>query len=201
MKSSLFCTEQSIVLASASPRRQQFLQDLGLDFTICTADIDETPHAGESAPDFAKRMALEKAREATKHVDRHAWVIGADTVVVLNDEILGKPRDDRDALHMLTRLSGKQHKVVSGCALLCKHQEIVETLLAETIVIFHDFSEEILKSYIRTGEVRDKAGAYAIQGIGSFLVKEIHGSCTNVIGLPVNKLVQMLLANRVIRPV
>ncbi len=195
----LFRNLHPLVLASASPRRQQFLRDLGLDFLVRPAAIDETPLAGETPEEFARRMAEAKA-EAVAPGHRQAFVIGADTLVSLDGAILGKPADSRDALAMLTRLQGRTHRVITGLGIRCLDQGLHHATVTVTAVRFATFPTEVLAAYVRTGEPMDKAGAYGIQGRGGFLVQGIEGSCSNVIGLPVNTLVSLLLRHRAIAP-
>lgn len=198
MNRQMFSTIHKLILASSSPRRQQFLLDLGLEFTVITADIDETPLHGESPNVFALRMAKAKANSAAT-TNPTSWVIGADTVVTLQDDtILGKPANETEALNMLQQLNNTTHRVMTGLCLCCLDMGIEKSLVAKTDVTFMDVPEKALKAYVQTGEPLDKAGAYGIQGLGSFLVKSINGSCTNVIGLPVSRLISMLLANNVI---
>ena len=194
----MFSTFQKLILASSSPRRHQFLHNLGIEFTVVTAELDETPVPGEPPDTFAKRMAREKAFVVgSAHPD--SWVIGADTVVTLEDgTILGKPANEEDAINMLRKLNNTSHRVFTGLCLCCESEKIKTTIIDSTDVAFMDTPLQILERYVRTGEPLDKAGAYGIQGIGSFLVKSINGSCTNVIGLPVSKLIAMLLHNRII---
>ncbi|MBN8231621.1 septum formation inhibitor Maf [Corallococcus macrosporus] len=176
------------VLASASPRRKDLLAQLGLRFTVAAADIDETPMAGEIARNYVHRLAVEKARTvATRHPD--AWVLAADTTVALGAELLGKPRDAAEAREMLTRLSGQVHEVFTGIAVAGRAQasEVVRTQ-----VTFRTLSTEEIAWYAETGEPLDKAGAYAIQGKGGFLVQGIEGSPSNVIGLPLGETLALL---------
>jgi len=196
----MFTTLQPLILASASPRRQQFLRGLGLDFSVITADIDEIPLPGESPESFALRMARVKACTVARS-NPGRWVIGADTVVTLQDgTILGKPADEEEAMVMLRRLSNATHRVLTGMCLICLDKDRERSLVEVTDVTFADVPEKILLAYVRTGEPLDKAGAYGIQGLGSFLVESINGSCTNVIGLPVSRLVSLLLAELIIEP-
>jgi septum formation protein len=198
MKRAMFKTRQQLILASSSPRRQRFLRNLGIEFTIITADIDETPIIGEAPDTFARRMAQAKAG-AVARAKPHCWVIGADTVVTLPDgTILGKPTNEDEAATMLALLNNTTHRVMTGMCLCCLEQDIETTLVETTEVTFMDVPEQALKAYIQSGEPLDKAGAYGIQGLGSFLVRSINGSCTNVIGLPVNRLVQLLLEHNII---
>jgi septum formation protein len=195
----MFKTCKPLILASASPRRQQFLTDLGLTFTCLPADIDETPKTGETPIALALRLALAKA-ETIAELHPQAYVIGSDTVVTLNNRILGKPADATHALDILSSLQGKTHQVITGLSLTCLQDNCSENLSKTTNVTFTNFSDSILRAYIRTGEPMDKAGAYGIQGKGSFLVRSIQGSCSNVIGLPVNTCTSLLLQYGVIIP-
>lgn len=195
----MFTTCKSLILASASPRRQQFLADLGLAFICQPADIDETPLSDEKPESFARRMAQEKAAViAAQHPE--SWILGADTVIALADEIIGKPRDAVHALNILRRLQGRNHQVITGLALVCQAENCVETLAESSEVTFAAFSEAVLAAYVRTGEPLDKAGAYGIQGKGAFLISAVHGSCANVIGLPVSRCVSLLLERNIITP-
>ncbi|GMU08112.1 Maf family protein [Corallococcus caeni] len=164
------------------------MAQLGLRFTVAAADIDETPMAGEIARNYVHRLAVEKARTvATRHPD--AWVLAADTTVALGSELLGKPRDAAEAREMLTRLSGQVHEVFTGIAVAGRAQasEVVRTQ-----VTFRALSPEEIAWYADTGEPLDKAGAYAIQGKGGFLVQGIDGSPTNVVGLPLGETLALL---------
>ncbi|MEA2114299.1 MAG: Maf family protein [Thermodesulfobacteriota bacterium] len=195
----MFKTCKPLILASSSPRRQQFLTDLGLTFSCLPADIDETPKTGETPIAFALRLALAKA-EIIAEQHPQAYVIGSDTVVTLSDRILGKPADAAHALDILSSLQGKTHQVITGLSLTCLQDNCFENLTRTTNVTFSAFSDSILRAYIRTEEPMDKAGAYGIQGKGSFLVRTIQGSCSNVIGLPVNTCTSLLLQYGVIIP-
>lgn len=195
----MFTACKSLILASASPRRQQFLTDLGLAFTCLPADIDETPLPDEKPAAFARRMAQEKAAAiAAQHPA--SWVLGADTVVTVDDQIIGKPKDATDALEILRRLQGRSHQVITGLALVCQTENCWETLAESSEVTFAAFSDEVLAAYVRTGEPLDKAGAYGIQGKGAFLISAVRGSCANVIGLPVSRCVSLLLERGIIAP-
>jgi len=194
-----FYSLQPLVLASGSPRRREMLRGLGLDVDVVPIQVDETPLAGEKPDDFAGRMAATKALAAAKHRPA-SWVIGADTVVSIGGNILGKPNDPADAMAILKQLVNATHRVMTGICLCCLDQHCQASWVDTTRVTFIDATEDILASYVRTGEPLDKAGAYGIQGIGSFLVREIQGSCTNVIGLPVDSVVLFLLRNGIIAP-
>ncbi len=177
-----------LVLASASPRRRELLSQLGLNFTVSAADIDETPHPVEEAGAYVQRLAREKARAvAARHPG--AWVLAADTTVALGPELLGKPRDAEEARAMLSRLSGRTHEVHTGVALAGRHEE---ALVVRTRVTFRTLSPGEVAWYAGTGEPLDKAGAYAVQGKGGFLVAAVEGSPTNVIGLPLGETLALL---------
>lgn len=180
--------QTSLILASASPRRRELLSQLGITFTVSAADIDETPHEGEAADAYVLRLAREKARAvAARHPG--AWVLAADTTVALGPELLGKPRDAEEAKAMLSRLSGRTHEVHTGVALAGRHEE---ALVARTRVTFRALSPGEIAWYAGTGEPLDKAGAYAVQGRGGFLVAAVEGSPTNVIGLPLGETLALL---------
>lgn len=193
-----FTTRKPLVLASASPRRRDFLAGLGLDFTICPPRIDEGKRAGEGPEDFVRRLAMEKAEAVAGQTG--AWVLAADTIVVIDDEILGKPSSVPEAESMLQLLSGRWHQVWTAFA-ICQQDDGTRVLQAVcTRVRFRSLSPELYRSYVASGEPMDKAGAYGIQGQGSFLVEEVQGSYTNVVGLPVARVVQELLGLGIIRP-
>ncbi|MBN9683990.1 MULTISPECIES: Maf family protein [unclassified Corallococcus] len=176
------------VLASASPRRKDLLAQLGLRFTVAAADIDETPMAGEIASKYVLRLAEEKARTvASRHPD--AWVLAADTTVALGSELLGKPQDAAEARRMIGRLSGRVHEVFTGIAVAGRAQA---SQVVRTQVTFRALSPEEIAWYADTGEPLDKAGAYAIQGKGGFLVQGIEGSHSNVVGLPLGETLALL---------
>ncbi|MFP2957747.1 Maf family protein [Myxococcus sp. 1LA] len=177
-----------LVLASASPRRRELLSQLDIRFTVSAADIDETPHVGEAAMDYVGRLAREKARVvAARHPG--AWVLAADTTVALGTELMGKPRDAEEAQAMLSRLSGRTHDVYTGVALAGRHEE---ALVVHTRVTFRALSAAEMAWYANSGEPLDKAGAYAIQGKGGFLVAGVEGSTSNVVGLPLGETVALL---------
>jgi septum formation protein len=190
-----FQTEERLILASGSPRRRDFLAELGLVFEVRVTDIDETPRPGEDPVDFVARLAREKAQD----VDLPgAWVLGADTAVVVDGEILGKPGDEEEACAMLMRLSGRWHEVWTGFSLCRQATNESYTKTVCTKVRFLPLTPELCRAYVRTGEPLDKAGAYGIQGKGCFLVPEISGSYTNVVGLPMTEVLEALLHHKVI---
>jgi septum formation protein len=187
-----------IVLASASPRRQELLRNAGIAFTVQAADINETPLPGESPRDCAERLAREKALAVFKSRPQD-YVLGADTIVVIDDIILGKPCDADDAVRMLRMLSGWTHAVITGVSLVgpvASGQRSVasnvNTTSETTLVTFCELSDDEIRSYIATGEPMDKAGAYAIQGMASRWIPRIEGDYSNVVGLPVALVYRML---------
>jgi septum formation protein len=193
----IYHTSKPLILASSSPRRQRYLHDLGLQYRIHAADIDEELLPGEEPQVFVQRLAEEKTR-AVMELYPASWIVGADTVVSLADSILGKPQDSADAVSMLMQLSGKEHWVRTGICLACRQEGVVAVQSVTTRVLFSSFSEKVAQAYVATGEPLDKAGAYGIQGQGAFLVKEITGSYSNVVGLPLCELLVMLEVHGVI---
>ncbi|WP_394147699.1 Maf family protein [Shewanella atlantica] len=178
-----------LVLASGSPRRKEILAQLGFSvpgfsFDTLSADIDETHQSGESPHLFVSRLAVEKAEAGLSLCDNQTSpvVLGSDTIVVLDDQILGKPVDEADALRMLTELSGQSHSVMTAVALTDGKTTL--TRLVETKVKFCEIDEQDILAYIATGEPMDKAGAYGIQALGGSFVERIEGSYSAVVGLP-----------------
>lgn len=172
-----------LVLASASPRRRELLGGLGLRFTVRAAEIDETPRPGEDPGAYVLRLAREKARAAARPGE---LVLAADTSVVVGGEILGKPRDGEDAARMLRLLSGREHEVLTGVAVVDMAGDgRLASGVDRTAVRMAPLSAEEIAWYVATGEPRDKAGAYAIQGLGSLFVEAVAGNYSNVVGLPV----------------
>ena len=176
-----------IILASASPRRRELLDLLGIAHEVRPADIDEIRAPGESPEDFARRAAEDKARHVAQGFDLP--VLAADTVVALDDESLGKPVDKADAKRMLRLLSGREHAVHTGMALA--HKGGCNSLVDTAIVRFSPLDDAQIDWYVATGEPMDKAGAYAVQGAGGLLVHSITGSPQTVIGLPINRLPEL----------
>lgn len=194
-----FTNNDTIILASGSPRRRELLRDLGLDFEVHPSQAEEPrPEHGEAPTTYACRMAEMKTLDVAARFPGKT-ILGADTIVVLGDWIMGKPTDDSDALCMLTALSGKTHQVITGFCVVFPDGSISSKAVS-TDVHMRTSSEVELKSYIATGEPNDKAGAYAIQGTGTFLVTSINGSYTNVVGLPVARVLDVLLSKQVIAP-
>jgi septum formation protein len=211
-----------LVLASASPRRQELLRNAGISFAVQPADIDETPRAGEAPREYAERLAREKAL-AVWRLRPQDVVLGADTIVVVDEAILGKPADAADAARMLRLLSGRTHRVVTGVCVVeavgdgplpdangALHvdsrrtaYEILRTENRElrtgsetTLVTMNELSDEEIRDYVATGEPMDKAGAYAIQGVASRWIPRIEGDYANVVGLPVALVYAMLRERR-----
>ena len=180
----------TLILASASPRRAELLSRLGLTFEVIPAHIPEEWTEGETPESHAERLSVSKAR-AVAELRPGALVIGGDTIVVLNRVVLGKPRDEDEAVAMLTSLAGRTHRVVSGLALIFPGGGVRSGSLS-TEVTFRPFGEGVAREYARTGEPLDKAGAYGIQGLGSALVEEIRGDYHTVMGLPLPLLLDLL---------
>jgi septum formation protein len=183
-----------LVLASTSPRRRELLAGAGFRFQVASPDVDESALAGESPESLARRLALAKAHAVAPRAPRDACVLGADTVVVIDRVLLGKPRDRAEAVEMLLRLAGRTHRVLTGFALVVAGLAREESGVEESLVRMHAVDRATAESYAATGEPLDKAGAYAAQGAGGRFVAEIRGSRTNVIGLPLEALAPRLAA-------
>jgi septum formation protein len=195
----LFVANKRLILASASPRRREMLEKLGLDFEVKVADVEEVVQSGELPEEFVQRAAVEKASDiAGNHLN--AWILGADTIVVHKGDILGKPKDAGDALRLLMRLSGQMHTVLTGFCLKQEQENISVSRVIGTEVYFSDFTEAMAAAYVATGEPLDKAGAYGIQGNGGVLVEKINGSYSNVVGLPLAETIEEMLLYEVIQP-
>ena len=184
-------SQKRIVLASASPRRSELLESAGISFSVVPADIPEEPLQGESPTAHVLRLAEAKALAVAGTVEGDIF-IGADTVVVCDDEIMGKPVDAADARRMLTALSGKTHEVITGFAVYKREQDRLISDAVSTRVIFKPLTVGEIDAYIATGCPFDKAGAYAIQGGAAYMVRGIEGSYTNVVGLPLCEVVEVL---------
>ena len=181
-----------LVLASASPRRQELLSNAGIQFEVEPAHIQEDPHPGEQAKDCAERLAREKALAVARRRPNDV-VLGADTVVVIDNQILGKPTDPADAARMLQTLSGRNHQVITGVCVVRDGQASVSSETTQvTMSVIH---ENEIADYVATGEPMDKAGAYAIQGIAARWIPRIEGDYSNVVGLPVALVWRMLRDN------
>lgn len=179
-----------IVLASQSPRRRELLGQMGLKFTICKPDLDESAFGGLPARDLVRTLSAEKAGEVAGRCAPDDLIIAADTVVVLDGAILGKPRDRDEAGKMLAALSGREHLVCTGVTVRRGGETVTEH--EETRVVFRPLTAEEIRRYVATGEPMDKAGAYGIQGYGALLVEGIQGDYFNVMGLPVCRLGKLL---------
>lgn len=184
--------QRDLILASASPRRRELLEKLELKFTVCPANVDEERLPDEDALAYPLRTAVKKAM-AVADGRENAIVIAADTVVALDDEILGKPKNEDEAKAMLHRLSGREHIVITGIGIADTASGRTLSATEQTIVYFHPLTEEEIDAYVASGEPLDKAGAYGIQGKGSLLVRKIDGDYFNVVGLPLGKLYRLLL--------
>ena len=171
-----------LVLASQSPRRAELLRQIGVPFTQYSVDIDETVLVDEKPEEYVKRMAQEKSSEGYQRAQANQFVLGADTIVVTNNNILGKPRDKNDGMRMLNILSDNTHQVFTGVTITSAKQQ--KTVIVETKVCFGPLSTQQIEWYWQTGEPRDKAGGYGIQGLGGQFVKHIKGSYSAVVGLP-----------------
>lgn len=175
-----------LILASASPRRAELLRAAGYVFDIHAVEIDERPKAGESPVEYVKRLAQEKSARAFQELSEGAppaLVLGADTAVVIGSEILGKPRDVEDAARMLRLLSGRTHQVMTGVCLVNADRSVSHVEISD--VTFTRLTEDQIAWYVSSGEGRDKAGGYAIQGLASRLIPRIEGSYSNIVGLPI----------------
>jgi len=187
-----------LILASESPRRRELLSTVGVPFRVIPSGVDETPRRGEPPARFARRAARDKGLwVAKRHPD--AYVLSADTIVVRDGRILGKPRDRADARRMLSLLAGREHRVYTAVSLLCAAKGYEETAVEVSRVRFRALSPAEVAGYARTGEGDDKAGAYAAQGAGMLLIDRVAGSFSNVVGLPMTRVVAMLAFARLIR--
>ncbi|MBY0123957.1 nucleoside triphosphate pyrophosphatase [Bacillus sp. S/N-304-OC-R1] len=180
---------KNLILASSSPRRKELLENLHISFEVSSSDVDESFDPGLTPGEIVMELSSRKAK-AVGGENPDAFVVGADTVVVLEGNVLGKPKDRTEAFAMLKSLSGKTHSVFTGVSII--GPEIDKNFYVKTDVVFWELSDEEINAYIDTGEPFDKAGAYGIQGFGSVLVKEINGDYFSVVGLPVSKTVREL---------
>ena len=181
-----------LILASGSPRRRALLEAAGFDFEVEESGVEEALRAGEPAEAFAQRVAREKALRVAASRPTESLILGADTVVVLDGEILGKPADAAQARRMLRRLSGRTHQVHTAVCLVRAPQSVVAEALETTLVTFRDLDEREIRDYIVSGEPFDKAGGYGIQGRASKFVSGLEGSYSNVVGLPVERVAEIL---------
>jgi septum formation protein len=188
----------NLILASKSPRRRYLLEQAGLGFSVIPSYLDENSIPLSSPKTYVRHLAEAKAKDVSvRYTD--SWVIGADTMVVIDDTMLGKPGSRSEARKMLRRLSGNSHQVLTGYCICC---QTADRLFSETViteVFIKELTDPQIDWYISSGEPFDKAGAYGIQGIGSFLVKHIQGSYTNVVGLPVCEVLDFLINEEVVK--
>lgn len=191
--------EVPLVLASASPRRRDLLSSAHVPFEVRPASIDETPAAGEAPADLAGRLAREKALAIARQLRDGPVrvVLGADTIVVLDGEVYGKPRDDTHAAALLSRLTGRTHRVITAVAVTRSDTLAVREARVESQVSMRSATDAEIRAYVATGEARDKAGAYAVQGEGRRFIVRLEGSETNVIGLPLEETLALLRAEGV----
>ena len=183
--------ESKLILASASPRREELLKQMGLRFTIVPSKVNEEKYSNLTPVEMVKELSLAKAIEVGKLVE-DTIVIAGDTVVLNKGEVLGKPDDKDEAESMLKKLSGDHHTVLSGVAVLSTHDNQTMVEYDQTKVFMRDITNNEIKEYVDTGEPMDKAGSYAIQGLGGIFVEKINGSYFTVMGLPIHKLQTML---------
>ncbi len=187
-------TLPSLYLASKSPRRRELLQQIGVTHEVVDADVVEIPRTHESPSDYVQRLAREKAEAGYASVKRLQLepkpVLGADTIVVINNEILEKPRDAEHAANILRTLAGATHQVMTAVAMVSEDQQAIK--LSVTDVVFRALDEHEITAYWHTGEPRDKAGGYGIQGLGAVFVQQIRGSYTGVVGLPIEQTLELL---------
>jgi len=182
-----------LILASASPRRRELLQRAGVAFTVVPSNTLEAAQVGETPDAYTLRVAAEKALDVAR---RHpgTWVLGADTIVEIDGEVLGKPRDETEGKRMLHRLSGRTHRVITAFVLVDGGGQVRASQVVISTVTFKPLSEAQIQEYLATGEPFDKAGAYAVQGLGASLIERVAGSYTNVVGLPLDEVVAVLRA-------
>jgi septum formation protein len=195
----LYRTVEPLVLASESPRRRELLRSVGLDFEVVPSGVEEKGDPAQTPEHLVEWWAAQKARSVAAH-RQDCWVLGSDTIVVLEGRIFGKPSDRAEALSMLNQLNGRDHEVISAVTLVHQGVGFFRALSVRTQVRFKEATEAEIRAYVRTGEPFDKAGAYGIQGMGVFLVRSIIGSYTNVVGLPLCETLGLLLEKGVIAP-
>lgn len=189
---------ERLILASASPRRVELLRLMGLDFDVIPSGIGEVFLKGETPREHVLRLSEEKSLAVSRfHPD--AWVVGADTIVIIAGEILGKPESICDAKNMLEKLSGQEHEVLTGFSVVHQKRGVLVREVVGSRVLFRKITEDEMTWYTESKEPYDKAGAYAVQGIGAFFIREIHGSYTNVVGLPLCEVIDALKRVRAIR--
>ena len=193
MNSPTISKDSPLILASSSPRRKRLLRQIGIPFRARSSHVEETIIV-EGSLISPGNLAVKKA-EAAGSASQNNWILGADTVVVLGETSLGKPKDAEDAHAMLSQLSGKEHRVITGFCLLDPNRDAAHTEEITTLVRVKKLTEQEIRGYIATGEPFGKAGGYGIQGVGAFIVESISGSYSNVVGLPLCALVKALCRN------
>ena len=186
-----------LILASSSPRRRELLRAVGVAYRVVPAGVEEVPAPDETPLRFVRRAAREKGEEVANRFPE-SFVLSADTIVVASGKILGKPKDRKDGARMLWALAGREHRVQTAVCLLRKRDGYRDEACVTTRVWFRGLSRQEIAAYLRTGETADKAGAYAAQGKGNLLIDRIVGSYTNVVGLPMTQVVEMLLRAKLI---
>ena len=191
-------TGPGLILASKSPRRRYLLEQAGIEFSVIPSSFDENSVKLSSPDSYVRQLAESKAGDISEQYP-DSWVIGADTIVLIDGTILGKPGSRAEARTMLKILSGKTHQVLTGYCICCRRIGRLFSEAVKTQVRFKKLTEKEIDWYINSGEPFDKAGAYGIQGIGMFLVRRINGSYTNVVGLPVCEIVEYLIKEKVLR--
>lgn len=184
----------SLILASASPRRRQLLHEAGVAFTVLPSNTTEEIRPEETPETYVLRVAREKAQDIAQRSPGSCWVLGADTIVALDGQILGKPKDCDDGFRMLRFLSGRTHRVMTAFVLIDETGTIHTSQVVVSHVTFQVLLDEQIRAYLATGEPNDKAGAYAVQGLGSALVARVEGSYTNIVGLPIEEVLRVLKA-------
>jgi septum formation protein len=191
MRFSFINEQYPLILASASPRRKRLLTQIGLPFRSVASNVSEKGLSGD--PTQSSRLLAEKKAFQVYSKNKESWILGADTVVAIDHHMLGKPENSDNVRQMLTLLSGKEHRVITGICILTPSGKVAHSEAVTTLVRFIKLTGHQIEAYIRTGEPYGKAGSYAIQGIGSFMVESISGSYTNVVGLPLCALIKALL--------
>lgn len=183
---------KNMVIASASPRRAKILRDIGISFDVVYPEVDEAKVSCNTPSDLVQKLAYEKANNVSMKISKPSIVIGADTIVYL-EEVIGKPKDDFHAFELLKKLQGTVHDVFTGISVIDSSTGYFESEYERTKVYMRCLTDENILNYIKTGETKDKAGGYGIQGIGALLVERIEGCYFNVVGLPVQRLNKLLL--------
>ncbi|WP_300464185.1 Maf family protein [Desulfobacula sp.] len=186
-----FINTEKIILASQSPRRKELLEQIGVNIKVFPSTINEATVSLKNPEAYVKELSFLKATDISVAYPE-SWILGADTIVVVGDQLLGKPESKADAVEMLTKLNNCEHSVYTGFCVINQKKNAIVKQSVETKVYFKRLSHEEIHWYVNTGEPFDKAGAYAIQGVGAFLVKQISGSYSNVVGLPVCEVVETL---------